>query len=75
MPVTRQLARESPAAAAMSASFDVDVLRLRRFLHTGGDAGRNSYCSPDDVATDMICFREEEEEHYRITSIFLYFLV
>ena len=39
--------------------FDVDVLRLRRFLHTGVNPGKNFYCSPDDVSTDMISFKKE----------------
>ena len=39
--------------------FDVDVLRLRRFLHTGVNPGKNFYCSPDDVCTEMISFKKE----------------
>ena len=42
--------------------FDVDVLRLRRFLHTGLDPVKNFYCSPDDVSTEMISFKKEYDD-------------
>ena len=42
--------------------FDVDVLRLRRFLHTGVNPGKNFYCSPDDVSTEMISFKKEFDD-------------
>ena len=49
--------------------FDVDVLRLRRFLHTGVDPAKNFYCSPDDVSTEMISFKKEYDVDSLLESL------